>query len=364
MTERLDNATNYLIDLLRAYGHRPITVKITQEGEEVDVMARTFVKRQLAKAGILFPHAEGGKPNTRKVNTSLDKDMLSVIFHEALFEFEVAYVKANCEGNPKAEHFMETVYNWIENKQQWLNCTFPLYTDDELIAFPETPVEAIKLDSTEVDAETLKTEIANLKAMGYEQIANLTEMKQLFWELAMRRVTMGKAFRAAVKAITIEETALKYFSNSYRAYNRTIQKNLEDTEVKQEAAKTRTDIKKREAEMNEHIHAVKKELNDKIQKLRTDGSGYKKVSKKLKALLDDPKSDIQKTYDLTKEEDIDNFLSWYRLMKRVVRVGTVKSIERFRYPEAGALDLFKQKVEAHNAEFRQMEENTEEECTE
>ena len=73
MTERLENATNYLIDLLRAYGHRPITVKITQEGEEVDVMARTFVKRQLAKAGILFPHAEGGKPNTRKVNTSLDK---------------------------------------------------------------------------------------------------------------------------------------------------------------------------------------------------------------------------------------------------------------------------------------------------
>ena len=200
--------------------------------------------------------------------------------------------------------------------------------------------------------------------MGYEQIANLTEMKQLFWELAMRRVTMGKAFRAAIKAITTEETALKYFSNSYRAYNRTIQKNLEDTEVKQETTKTRSDIKKREAELNEHIHAVKKELNDKIQKLRTDGSGFKKVSKKLKALLDDPKSDIQKTYDLTKEEDIDNYLSWYRLMKRVVRVGTVKSIERFRYPEAGALDLFKQKVEAHNAEFRQMEENTEEECTE
>lgn len=48
--------------------------------------------------------------------------------------------------------------------------------------------------------------------MGYEQIANLTEMKQLFWELAIRRVTMGRAFRAAIKAITTEETALKYFS--------------------------------------------------------------------------------------------------------------------------------------------------------
>ena len=112
------------------------------------------------------------------------------------------------------------------------------------------------------------------------------------------------------------------------------------------------------------VQSFRTEGNKIILKLRTDGSGYKKVSKKLKALLDDPKSDIQKTYDLTKKADIDNYLSWYRLMKRVVRTATVKSIEKFRYPEPGALDLFKQKVEAHNAEFRQMEENTEEECTE
>lgn len=360
MTERLENAINCLIDLLRAYGNRPITVKLTQEGEEVDEVARTFVKRQLNKVGIMFPHEEGKKPNTRKINDSLDKDMLSVIFHEALFEFEVAYLKANCEGKPHAKHYIDMLYNWIGNKQQWMNCTFPLYTDDELIAFPETPAETIKTDSPGVDAEMLQKEMEYLNDLGFEQIANQTEMMQLFWVLAMKGKLMDITLRAAIKAITIEEQAMRYFSNNYRAYNRTIQKNLLDAGIFHDETKSRAAIRKHETELNERVHTVRKELNEKIRKLRTDGSGYKKVARKLKALLDDPNSDFQKSYDLTREEDIDNYLSWYRLMKRVVRTTTVKSIEKFRYPETGVLDLFKQKVEAHNTEFRQTEEKAEE----
>lgn len=353
--ERLEQATAYLIDLLKAYGHRPITVKITQEGEEVDVMARSFVKKQLTKAGILFPHNEGNKPNERKINTSLDKDMLSVIFHEAVFEFEVAYVKANCEGNPNAQHFIDTIYNWIENKQTWLNCTFPIYTDDELIAFPETPIEAIKLDTSEVDEETVQKGIDLLKEMGFEKIGNQTEMKQVFWTLAMHRMTMDKALRAAIKSITTEEQALKYMSNSYRPFNRTIQKNVEAKILLPEEAKAKKELKSKEAEQNEYIHNLKKEMNQKIMKIRTDSGGYKKAARKLKSLLEDPRSDFHNCYDLTKEEDIDKFLTWYRTMRRVVRMGTVKSIEKLRYPEPGALDLFKKKVEEHNVEYRILE---------
>ena len=117
MNERFENAKLYLIDLLRAYGHRPVIVKVRMDGEPVEVMAKNMVKKQLTAAGILFPYGEGNKPNQHTINTALDTDMLSVIFYEALFEFESAYIEANCKNNPKAARFIDSVYDWIERKQ-------------------------------------------------------------------------------------------------------------------------------------------------------------------------------------------------------------------------------------------------------
>ena len=37
MNERFENAKLYLIDLLRAYGHRPVIVKVRMDGEPVEV---------------------------------------------------------------------------------------------------------------------------------------------------------------------------------------------------------------------------------------------------------------------------------------------------------------------------------------
>ena len=46
MESKFENAKIYLIELLRIYGHRPIIVKIKQDGEEVEVMAKTFKNRK------------------------------------------------------------------------------------------------------------------------------------------------------------------------------------------------------------------------------------------------------------------------------------------------------------------------------
>ena len=46
MNERFENAKLYLIDLLRAYGHRPVIVKVRMDGEPVEVMAKNMVKKQ------------------------------------------------------------------------------------------------------------------------------------------------------------------------------------------------------------------------------------------------------------------------------------------------------------------------------
>ena len=56
MVDRFKTAKQYLIDLLRAYGHRPVIVKVRMDGTEVEVMAKNMVKKQLTAAGIIFPY--------------------------------------------------------------------------------------------------------------------------------------------------------------------------------------------------------------------------------------------------------------------------------------------------------------------
>ena len=104
-----ENAKLYLIDLLRAYGHRLIIVKIKQNGEEVEVMARTFVKHQLTTAGIEFPYNELNKNCTKIINPDLDNDELSILFHRAVFNLETAYLEEFCKGKPEAEAYVNSV---------------------------------------------------------------------------------------------------------------------------------------------------------------------------------------------------------------------------------------------------------------
>ena len=98
MESRFENAKLYLIELLRIYGHRPIIVKIKQDGEEVEVMARTFVRRQLTAAEIEFPWNELNKRSPKIKNPELDDDELSLLFHRAVFKLETAYVEEFCQG--------------------------------------------------------------------------------------------------------------------------------------------------------------------------------------------------------------------------------------------------------------------------
>ncbi len=80
MEYKFESAKNYLLDLLRIYGHRPIIVKIKQDGEVVEVMAMTFVRRQLTAVDIEFPWNELKKRSPKIKNPELDNDELSILF--------------------------------------------------------------------------------------------------------------------------------------------------------------------------------------------------------------------------------------------------------------------------------------------
>ena len=101
MENRFQIARDHLLDLLKYYGNRTILVKITQDGKEVKVWAKTFVRRRIEKTGIPFIFGTGSNRIVRVTNPELDDDMLAVIFHKAVFELERGYIEVFSKGDHK-----------------------------------------------------------------------------------------------------------------------------------------------------------------------------------------------------------------------------------------------------------------------
>ena len=315
MMDSLNHATEYLIDLLRAYGHRAIVVNINQQGEELHIQAKDFVRRQLAAAGIKFPYSETNKPNNRILNKHIDEDMLSVIFHEALFELETAYVKEKCEGEPKAERYIESINSWIERKKVWLKCTFPPYSDAQLAPFFDTrPAEKEPASDGDIqEAQEVLSEI------GFNSIATIEDVNKLLWELAMRRIPLTKSMRSAVETLIMRKG------------------------FKAELSNAQNDLK---------------QLREKVKREHGQGeSSYRKLAKKLINQLKTSNSRFQATYDFTQEKDIEEFLSWYKVLKRPVKKQTMKSISRAIVKGGGSEELFMKMAEEQNAKFLSVEED-------
>ena len=347
---RLELATKYLIDLMRAYGHRPITVRVNMDGESVEIMARNFVKRQLTKVGILFSYTEANKANTLRLNSKLDNDMVSVIFHEALFEFEAAYVEEKCHGNPNAEYFANSIYDWIDRKQQWLQCTFPNYTDDELDPFP-MPVDD---GQEEKDPHAMQEAIAFLSKFGIEKKEDTPDLNKFFWEMAVRRKVISKPIREAVRTVIVSDRLMKAFNNALVAYNEFIEAKTSDPEFVSEEQKVKDMAKAHKAELNQLAQAQKQEEKAKNQikmKLQQEESMSRKLTKKFMNQLKTHHSRFQQSYDLTQEKEIEEFLSWYKVLKRPVNKKTIKDIVNLRLKEPGTSELFLSMVEAHNELF-------------
>lgn len=356
MNNRFYEAREYLLDLLRTYGRKKIVVKIGLEGEEIKVTAKSFVIRQLSTAGISFPFASICEREIRKKNPAIERDLLSIIFHEALFEFETAYIEEFCLGKPRANDFIDSVFDWIERKREWLSCTFSPYEKADLIPFldenpiPQTSSIIDEPAVVEVEQEALKS----LNEMGYTSITNVMDMQRLFWDFAIRRKPIDKHMVNAIVSITTDDKVLGLLQGNCKAFNRFLQYSIDLLGFKPETAKSKEKEKNRIImEINTKVNAAKKEERRKNEQVRREWKIYRKISRQLKHFLQNPKGVFLNTYDLTNEKDIGQFLIWYKIWKRKVPDGFVRSLEKYNvnYLESGKLDLFKQMVEVHNAKY-------------
>ena len=75
------------------------------------------------------------------------------------------------------------------------------------------------------------------------------------------------------------------------------------------------------------------------------------ILKKLMNQLKTHNTRFQNSYDFTREEDIAEFLSWYKIIKRPVNKKTIKDICKRRCPDPESQEMFLRMVEAQNALF-------------
>jgi hypothetical protein len=153
-----------------------------QDGEEVEVMARTFVRRQLTAVEIEFPWNELNKRSPKVKNPELDDDELSILFHRAVFDLESAYVEEFCQGKPEAEAYVNSVISWIERKREWLDSTFSYYAGEEIVPFFEESIKGVhEPGELSEGLDVSEEDVKELKKMGFKRISSIQAMMQVFW---------------------------------------------------------------------------------------------------------------------------------------------------------------------------------------
>lgn len=245
-------------------------------------------------------------------------------------------------------------------------------------------IEELNYISTVEEDAIIDAHIEELREWGYGNITHAHDLHQLFWEFTRRGIILDKLFRVAVVECIDEEPLYTKFLGMAKRYNGWAQRQLETT------AKEQRDFKKELAEKDSVIemvrknfresqetigklkneivalkmsakpkseaeqisalrHELKKEYNIKLQELRTQTKPDKVVGKAFIRELMSPGTKLFEAYDLTKEEDIKEYIDWFRLGGRKINLPTQRIIAE-RYGEEN-LASFMTKVSAYNQEW-------------
>lgn len=133
-----------------------------------------------------------------------------------------------------------------------------------------------------------------------------------------------------------------------------------EQEIKIKQKKLKELIKAHKTETYSLIQArnsAEREKNAYKQRIEQDESMNRKLTKRFMNQLKGHQGRFQAAYDFTDEDDIIEFLSWYKLLKRRVSKRTIGSIVRHRLSDDTA-NLFLRMVAEHNSQFEVEEEDT------
>ena len=101
---------------------------------------------------------------------------------------------------------------------------------------------------------------------------------------------------------------------------------------------------------NIQLHEAKQMYQKEIVKLKMETASGRKIAERMLQQLQSPQDRLLQVYDLTREEDVEAYLEWYRLLQRHVPQDLIDRLESSpRYLAQAPLTLLRNKVQQYHA---------------
>ena len=188
-----------------------------------------------------------------------------------------------------------------------------------------------------------------LQNYGIKDIHSQDDINWLFWTLAFRRKPINRNIANAVRILICDNRLMNSFNRKLELYNGFMESINSDSQI----ISGEEQLKEENAKLRKSLAKEIKDKNIIKQKLEHEEGMGRRFAKKFINQLKAPDSKFHQIYDFTRAEDIEEFLSWYKLLKRQVAKRTIKGIIKNHLTEEDSQVLFVNMVEAHNAQFLQ-----------
>ena len=177
------------------------------------------------------------------------------------------------------------------------------------------------------------------------------DLNMWLWELAAKGHVFSKIARERILRVIADDGLRSYAERILPLFNQTVQAvyNSPDSPtnlLRQE----RQERHRQNNESNILLHEAKQMYKKKSELLMMETAAGRRIGERMLQQLQNPQSRLLQAYDLTREDDIEDYLEWYRQLKRAVPEDLIDMLESSpRYFTLAPLTLLRNKVQLYNA---------------
>lgn len=345
MTQRLHRSTEYLLELLKTYGSERIIVCSQPEAKTKAAIA--FVKKNLLIVDMDFPFDQLEITEAHLPNPMMTAADLSVIFHRALIEYELAYIEQEYAGKDDEESlkFISDNRAWVADKLMWLTENFSPFVQEP---FPTDPNGVIE---SQLPTEAHKDALKQMQQYGLKTFKKKADLYHFLTRLAFHHMIVNKTMMEVIKVFGHDEEVVPVLSPAIKNHNHIVQQCIEK-EGKEELIKTEElqllIPKEYKAKLRAGIEQQYMQQLAKYKKKAIAAQPNKYVFRFIKHLLRQPSEPLLDIFDFTREGGIEHFLRLCNALGIHVRKVVINGvIERL---QARELDytLFEEMVRKYN----------------
>ena len=343
---RFKTQQNYLLQLLKSCSKRAVIVKFSKDGP-AHIAVRTFARRELAKHGVPFPFDDIKNTAPAKLKSGIDSYRMTAIIRKAVADYLNYYLEEYKEESlPDQKTIIEAA---IDEAHYWIEKILPEFSEDDLYPFDDN---ADEVDVIRTDDQDIQEVLAVLQSFGHTRIRGYEDVERILWDLAYRHMNLSVSMMKAILILTTEikvKTATKRMFNRYNSLlerNRLAECGVVDVEIRPSYMK----IRQHEHEINELRRQLRKTERRVYTEQRTILKPRLNLSKAILRKMRSPRSRFCRSYDFTKEQDIEEYIGWFRTIGLPIQNYIIKELEE-QYGQE--LTLFREKVDEFNMTLTQ-----------